>query len=281
VNITVISEDRLPTLPDGHNGLGKSLHDLATGLARRGHDVTLVAAEGSTFEDGTLLTPDWEHPIPMGDVMLDGSHAHHHSRFAPKAAILNRIGDLECTYQPPNTVVATQDMRRHYAQARVIPTGVDVDTIPFYPAAGDYLVFMGTPISRKGWPGVVDMAKKAGKELRTGENLTGREKWDLLGGALALLHPSTEDAAPRLPLEAAAAGVPTLCLNRTGTPEHVAHCLTGFVCETADELIDAVRDAHLLDRVLMRSWVIKTHGLTAMLDAYEAALIAVAGGERW
>ena len=76
-------------------------------------------------------------------------------------------------------------------------------------------------------------------------------------------------------------GTPTICLDADGTQEHVAHCVSGFVCEDAGEMVEAVRDARLLGRAAIRAWALEEHSLDRMLNEYEAALARVAEGDRW
>ena len=54
VKLVVFSDTRQPTKADGGHGLGMSAHSIASGLAARGHDVTLCAGHGSEFGNGRL-----------------------------------------------------------------------------------------------------------------------------------------------------------------------------------------------------------------------------------
>lgn len=285
MRIVVLSDERMPSSVASTGGLSRSLWDLADGLAARGHTVTLVAAPGSAFERGTLLR--WGAPLPDADVVLDGSHAHALSAGQPDAPIVNRIGDLECAWQPPNAVVASAFMQARYPAARILRTGVRDEAPARLPAADGTLVYMSGAVAHKG-PGTArEVAAQAGmllSEYGAGTlygPVRGAEKWRALAGARALLHPSTLDAAPRLPLEAATVGTPTICLDGDGAQAHVAHCVSGFVCADAAEMVEAARDAGLLDRDRVRAWVLEEHAFEAMIDAYEAALARVAEGERW
>ena len=284
MQIVVLSDDRMPLRPDAIGGLSRSLWDLADGLAARGHAVTLVAARGSVFPRGQLITWGAGAMAIEADAWLDGSHAHLLSQARPDLPVLNRIGDLECAWKPPNVVVATEYMRGYFPNARIIKTGVKDEGV-FNPTPGNHLLFMGGTIGRKGPEIARTVARTAGFELRAyGEGLAplrGKEKWEVLSSALALLHPSLSDAAPRLPLEAATVGTPTVCLDITGAAEHVQHCVSGFICEDPVEMVEAVRDAALLDRRAIREWVLEEHAFDRMIDAYEAALASVADGERW
>ena len=287
MRIAVVSDVRLPTLSDGPHGLGRSAHDIASGLAERGHDVTLFAGPGSAFSSGCLIIGDTElqhaQQLRRGtfDGVLDTSHQHHLSRMCPDLPIVNRLGDRECKHHPPNAVVNSRSMQAQFPQARLVRTGVKIDEIPFFDSDDDYLAFMSAKHAHKGFIEAIRVAERAFKPLRTAETLTGEAKWACMGRALGLLHPSTIDAAPRTPLEAAACGTPTLCLDRDGTQEHVAHGVTGYVCADWTEMVVQVDELARLDRASIRQWVADTHGYGQMIDGYEALLCAVADGERW
>lgn len=289
MNLAILSDTRLPTLPDGGHGLGRSAHDIASGLAARGHTVTLFAAYGSQFNSGHLCeykdevicANDLNRQGAVFDAILDTSHSHHLSKLRRGWPVVNRIGDRECAWQPPNAVVNSTYMQRKHPNGRLVHTGINVEAIPFFPEHQGYLAFMSAHFAHKGWPEVQSIARKADMPLRIIENLTGAEKWEALGGAVALLHPSTLDAAPRSPLEAAACGVPTLCLSGDGCSQHVVNGRTGFVADDVSWLPALCTNAWILDRTLVREWVTETHGYEQMIDGYESLLTAVANGERW
>lgn len=292
MKIAVVSDTRLPTLPDGPHGLGRSAHDIASGLACRGHDVTLFAGQGSSFASGRLAVGDSELSVAQGiasgdrglfDCILDTSHAHHLSKMLPGSPIVNRVGDRECKHHPPNAVVNSRYMQGLFPKAAHVPTGVKTEEIPLfhYQETEDYLAFMSSKFAHKGFDKAIRVAERAMKPLRTAQDLTGEEKWSCMGRALGLLHPSSIDAAPRLPLEAAATGTPTLCLDGDGAREHVEHGVTGFVCADEDEMVCQVSELDRLDRWAIRKWVEDTHGFEQMADGYEALLEDAAGGHRW
>lgn len=287
MKIAVISDTRQPTKADGGHGLGMSAHGIAAGLAGRGHEVTLFAGPGSDFP-GELVTGMSERQLATlclagdFDAILDTSHQHHASRMDPFFPVLNRLCDLECRWQPPNVVVNSPFMQGRFG-GRLVHTGIDVDAIPFTAEGAGYLAYMAPKFAHKGWGIALEVARETALPLVIIEGLSGDDKWQMLGRAYALLHPSAIDAAPRIPLEAAACGVPTLCLPGDGTEHHVAHGVSGFVCQSASEIVETLAACKVsrLDRRAAREWVAGEHGLAQMIDAYEALLIALEDGERW
>jgi hypothetical protein len=293
MKIAVLSDTRLPTLPDGSHGLGRSAYDIATGLAEQGCQVDLFAAPDSQFEHGRVFTHGdengrarWlaEAVAPGYDAILDTSHYHLLSRLRPDWPIVNRICDRECTWQPPNAVVNSGYMRGLFPAAHQVNTGINAAVIPFWDKAAEppYLAFGGNPHEgQRGYEIARRVSERTGVPLQVASNLTGQKKWEWLGRALALLSPSVHRAAPRLPLEAAACGTPTLCLDGDGCQQHVRHTVTGFVCSDEDEMVLEVHSVFMLDRMAIRCWVESFHRFGRMVERYEELLAAVATGERW
>jgi glycosyltransferase involved in cell wall biosynthesis len=219
------------------------------------------------------------------DVILDGSHLHALSRQYPDLPVLNRIGDLECKWKPPNSVVGTAFMKRTFPYARVVRTGVFDDIPPTIfdtPRTGDYIAFMGTD-AHKGLIVAERTCEMIGASLRVGANISGDDKWRFLYNAIALLHPSTIDAAPRLPLEAAMVGTPSLCLNFDGCVEHIENTVSGFISEDPMQMADCLQmiiDTGF-DHDAARVWVAKEHDYDTMIVMYERLLGGIAEGERW
>lgn len=293
MKIAVLSDTRRPTLPDCPHGLGKSTFDIAAGLALRGHDVTLFAGLGSQFPYGELVVNVQEADRirhDTFDVYLDSSHHHDLSREHPGWPVLNRIADLEYPYDPPNAIVESRYVGERLPRARFVAKGVDVDAISFSADHDGYLAFLGRINAAKGYRRALHLGERvhfagpneAGAHLpRYAGVLAGADKWRFLGCALGLVLPSINDVAPRTPLEAAACGTPTLCLDGDGTQEHVEDCVSGFICADMTDMAEAVDYLPHLDRRAVRDWVAAHHPLARMIDGYEAALVALADGERW
>lgn len=106
------------------------------------------------------------------------------------------------------------------------------------------------------------------------------ELWQLMAGSSVTLLPvHWDEPFGMVGAEAQMAGCPIAGYARGGLVENVEPGLSGFLCEPGDVtgLAKAALAAIKLDRAAVRASAIKRLGLDASLDAYEAALAAVAG----
>lgn len=306
MRIGLISDTRLPTLPEGGHGLGRMAWDIIEGLTERGHTVTLYAGNYSQAPEGVALVKAGDEKDnaqaildnPQHDAYIDLSHYHELSQLAPDMPVLNWIADIECRYFPPNAIVGGDWGAAQLPSARRVPLGIDVDRYPFVSKSEPYALYVARLHRLKGPDIAFEVAKRAGVQLVVmGSNIGGYEipgevaymgpvdnnrafnSW--LCTAKVLLGTSRAEAGGRVILEAAACGVPTVCLDWTGQKDHVEHGVSGFVVRDPAEMVDALKDVALLDRARVRSWVKETHDRSTMVTALMGCVDDVVGGARW
>ena len=96
------------------------------------------------------------------------------------------------------------------------------------------------------------------------------QKNALLGGAAALLLPvEWEEPFPVVLPESLLCATPVIGFRRGGIPEGIDHGRTGFICDTPDEMADAIRRLPEIDRSYCRREGIRRFGDAAVVDAYE------------
>lgn len=145
---------------------------------------------------------------------------------------------------------------------------------------GEYLVFLGRVAPEKGLDRAIEIAKRVEMPLRIGAKVdsqyagyytsvieplldhplveflgevTDIEKDDLLGHAYALLAPYAWPEPFGLALiESLACGTPIIGSRCGGIPEIVEHGVTGFLCDTLDEMTQAIRHVSVLERTRCR-----------------------------
>jgi glycosyltransferase involved in cell wall biosynthesis len=178
---------------------------------------------------------------------------------------------------------------------------ITMDDFPFSDKPGDYLLFVGRLLPRKGVSEAIQLAKIMHKKLL----IIGPQDADLsywkehiephlsdkiqyvghverhvlfkyYQHAQALLMPiQWEEPFGLVMIEAMACGTPVVGFRRGSVPEVVAHGKTGFVVDTMEEMVDAVNRIPEIDRKACRTHVEYTFSLKNMLDGHEAAYYAM------
>ncbi len=172
--------------------------------------------------------------------------------------------------------------------------GIDIERFSFREEPDDYLLFFSRIHPDKGAREAIEIARRTGHPLiiagiiqdeayfreqverqLDGERIRyigsiGPERRDtLLGGALALLHPiAFEEPFGLSVVEAMACGTPVIAFRRGSMPELVGHGETGFLVETVEDAVDAVRQIRSIDRRGCRRWVEQGFTSARMVDDY-------------
>ena len=159
--------------------------------------------------------------------------------------------------------------------------GLPPQLLPFRAKAGDYVAFIGRISPEKRVDRAIEIAQRAGVELRiaakvdtpdreyfvtTIEPLLGRpgvrflgeigedEKAMLLGGARALLFPiDWPEPFGMVVIEALSCGTPVVAWNHGSVPELIDHGVNGWIVESIDGAVQALRRARSFDRRACRA----------------------------
>jgi glycosyltransferase involved in cell wall biosynthesis len=182
--------------------------------------------------------------------------------------------------------------------AGTVYNGIDISHFTFHPRPGDYLAFLGRISPEKGVEEAIAVAQQVGLPLKiaakvdpldeayfqecvrpllaqplvdyVGE-ITEREKDAFLGQALALLMPVRwPEPFGLVMVEAMAAGTPVIARRGGSVQEVVRDGVTGFVCDSTEEMVLALRRVHELERADCRTRVEHHFSATRMADGYEA-----------
>ena len=188
----------------------------------------------------------------------------------------------------------------------VVPNGAPAAAYAFRAAVGADapLVFLGRVERVKGVHTAIRVARMTGRRLLIAGNaarggqyfdreiaphvdgsdiaylgpVTDAQKDALLGRAAALLFPVEWDEPFGIVMaEALACGTPVVAFRRGAVPEVVEHGVTGFVCDTADEMAEAVRRLPELSRARCRASYEERFSDRVVVDGYERLYRAVAG----
>ncbi|HEX8968191.1 MAG TPA: glycosyltransferase family 4 protein [Chloroflexota bacterium] len=206
-------------------------------------------------------------------------------------------------------VAISEAQRRPVPQANwvgVVHHGIDVGEFTFSPTAGDYLAFLGRVSPEKGLDTAINVARRAGFRLMIaarepldtaldpgarrdteyfeqvvkpllrhgGAEMIGQvnraQRDELLRNAAALLFPIRwPEPFGLVMIEAFACGTPVIALRAGSVPEVVTHDVTGFVCDTEDELVAAVERLDRIDRAACRQAAERRFSASALANRYE------------
>lgn len=165
----------------------------------------------------------------------------------------------------------------------VIPNYWDVDEFPAG-EGGDYLLYVGRLIERKGVQIALDVARATGRPLKVAGagnlvlpsdveyvGVVGPEKRaELMGGARAILTPTLYlEPFGGVAVEAQLCGTPAITTDWGAFPETVAQRVSGYRCRTLAQFVQAVEDAGELDRDQIRNRAISRYSLEAVAPQYE------------
>ena len=180
-------------------------------------------------------------------------------------------------------VSISDDQRRPIAGANFAGTvhhGLPADLIPYGEGQGGYLAFIGRISPEKGPDRAIEIARRAGmrlkiaakvdyadsayfeKEIRpllddpliefVGE-IGDADKGAFLGGASALLFPiDWPEPFGLVMIEAMAAGTPVIAWRCGSTQEVIEHGRSGFLVDSVEEAVAAVKAVHSLSRPRVR-----------------------------
>lgn len=178
--------------------------------------------------------------------------------------------------------------------------GIELADYPFVAQHQEppYLAFLGRFAPEKGPQHAIAIAKKAGWHLKMagkvdaiyseffeqeiaphidGEQIqylgevNHAEKVELLGNAAITLFPiAWQEPFGLVMAESMATGTPVIAMSLGSVPEVIAHGVSGFVCQSYDEMAAIIPAALELNRQTCREHVENKFSVSQMVDGYEA-----------
>ena len=194
---------------------------------------------------------------------------------------------------------------RHVNWAGNVYHGLPRDLLPFTASpSGDYLAFLGRISPEKGPDRAIKIAARAGMPLRIAAKIDRadqaywdeviapmiaanpdieyvgeigeEEKAEFLGNARALLFPiDWPEPFGLVMIEALACGTPVIAFPRGSVREIIEDGVTGFLCETVEEAIAAVRRIDSIDRRVCRETFERRFSAARMARDYLAVYEAL------
>lgn len=187
--------------------------------------------------------------------------------------------------------------------AGTVYNGLAMDNYPFSGRHKDYLLYVGRIDLEKGTHTAIDLAAASGRRLVIAakyDDRVPRIRWyfqhyieprlrkhkklvrwvgevgeakrnELMKNASCMLHPITWLEPFGLTLiEAMACGCPVVAFNLGSMPEIIENGKTGFVVETFEQALDAIKMADKIDRRYCRRYALNNFNAKKMALGYEA-----------
>ncbi len=197
------------------------------------------------------------------------------------------LKDLEGTYArwPAFPLISISNHQRaplpHANWLATVPHGIPHRIYTPQPRIGDYLAFIGRISPEKRPDIAIRLARRSGIRLRIAAKVDtvdvayfeaaikpllpdplvefigeigDAEKGSFLGNARALVFPvDWPEPFGLVMIEALACGTPVIAWNRGSVPEVIDHGQTGFIVDSEDEALEAIRRVDSLDRRHIRA----------------------------
>jgi glycosyltransferase involved in cell wall biosynthesis len=317
--------------PKYYGGTERVVSYLTEELVRAGHEVTLFASGDSVTKAN--LVPQCHRSLRLDEHVID-YFAHHvlltervfkdtnafdmihsHIDYLPYSMIRRLetpvlttlhgrldLEDLVALYQEFSDipVVSISDAQRkpitRINWQGTVHHGLPPDLYAYREAQGSYLAFLGRICPEKRVDDAIEIAKRAGLELRiaakvdrvdqeyfdtvvrhlldhplieyVGE-IREAEKSEFLGNASALLFPiDWPEPFGLVMIEAFACGTPVIARNLGSVPEVMEHGTTGFVVRNVDEAVSAVKEVPSLSRKRCREVFEERFTVSRMAEDY-------------
>lgn len=225
-----------------------------------------------------------------------------HGFSSPKILPVYRKYDATTHY----VAISEADRAPELHYVATIHHGIDLTGFTFRPEPGEYLLFFGRIHHDKGTHEAIQIAREAGMKLILAGVVQDQDYFRhqvapyldddqvvyvgsadpaqrdrLLGGSLALLHPiNFKEPFGLSVIEAMACGTPVVAFNRGSMPELVVPGQTGFLVDSVDEAVEAVRRVADLDRSACRRHVEAHFTVDRMVERYLQAYRTVLDRER-
>lgn len=210
-------------------------------------------------------------------------------------------------FREQRLVSISHDQASHLPHANWIANvynGIDLSNLHFRSRPGDYLVFLGRIHPDKRPDRAISIARSVGMRIVIAAKVADVDrayyetvikplvdasplvefvgevdeagKDELLGGAYACLFPvDWPEPFGLTMIESMATGTPVIAYRNGSVPEVVADGVTGFVCDSLGNMVEAVERAGELQRVKCREHIEQNFSPATMASGYEAVYQSV------
>lgn len=205
-------------------------------------------------------------------------------------------------HKQPYISISNAQRQLNLNYLRTVYNGIDLENYTFCASAQKeppYLAFLGRFSPEKGPQYAIAIAKQTGwclkmagkinaferqffeteiaphidgKQIEYLGEVNHEQKVELLGNAALTLFPiNWNEPFGLVMIESMATGTPVLGMNIGSVPEVIDHGLSGFICNSYEEMAAMIPAALELDRWTCREYVKNNFSVTQMVDGYIAA----------
>lgn len=164
----------------------------------------------------------------------------------------------------------------------VINGYLEPEMFPLGKGDGDYYLYIGRLIDRKGYQIAQEVCERLGKRLILAGNgkqsgygefvgpVNPEQRAKLIGGAIATFAPTIYiEPFGNVVIEAQACGTPTITTDWGAFTETNINGFTGYRCRTLQEFMDATEAVKSLDREKIREHAVSRYSLDVIAKQYE------------
>ena len=216
--------------------------------------------------------------------------------------LFDELADVFKNYSA-KIITISNAQRGNYPDLSYLATvynGIDPKIFPFNADPTDYFLMMGSIGRHKNQKSAINIAKSLnirliiagkirdqdyfeeikkdidGQQIEWVSEVNFPDKVKLYQKARALLFPILwEEPFGLVMIEAMSCGTPVIAFNRGAVSEVLVNNKTGFVVENDSQMLEAVKNINLLNRLDCRTHVENNFTIEKMVDGYEKALLKI------
>lgn len=190
--------------------------------------------------------------------------------------------------------ISNSDRSPELDYTATVYNGINTNEFTFRPESEDYLLFFSRIHPEKGAYECIQIAKQSGRKLIISGLIQDQDYFDnrvkpfinnddivyvgnsgpeerdlLLGKAYALLHPiSFEEPFGLNVVESMFCGTPVIAFNRGSMPELILDGKTGFLVNTIDDAVEALKNIKSIKREYCREFAASKFSRQKMIEGY-------------